>query len=58
MNFDEFGINHENTSKLHSKSCDYLLIIHMKKVEMVKQKMRTRITQSRKSCSINCAIQG
>ena len=30
------------------KSCDYLLIIYMKKCEMVKQKKRTRITESGK----------
>ena len=30
------------------KSCDYLLIICMKKFEMVKKKKRTRITQSGK----------
>ena len=36
------------------KSCDYLMIIYMKNFEMVKQKKRTRITQSGK----NCAIQG
>ena len=34
------------------KSCDYLLIIYMKKFEMVKQKKRTRITQSGKNCAI------
>ena len=35
------------------KSCDYLLlIIYMKKFEMVKQKKRTRITQSGKNCTI------
>ena len=39
------------------KSRDYL-IIYMKKFEMVKQKKRTRITQSGKNCAINCAIQG
>ena len=40
------------------KSCDNLLIIYMKNLEMVKQKKRTRITQSRKTCAINCATQG
>ena len=34
------------------QSCDYLLIIYMKKFEMVKQKKRTRITQSGKNCVI------
>ena len=34
------------------KSCDYLLIICMKKFEMVKKKKRTRITQSGNNCVI------
>ena len=34
------------------KSCDYLSIIHMKKFEIVKQKKRTRITESQKNCVI------
>ena len=34
------------------KTCDYLLIIYMKKFEMVKQKKHTRITQSAKTCAI------
>ena len=34
------------------KSCDYLLIKYMKKFEMVKQKKRTRITQSGKNCAM------
>ena len=39
------------------KSCDYLLIIYMRKSEIVKQRKRTRITQSGKNCAINCAFQ-
>ena len=39
------------------KSCDYLLIIYVKKFRD-EQKKRTRITQSGKNCAINCAIQG
>ena len=35
------------------KACDYL-IIYMKKCEMVKQKKRTRITQSGRNCAIQC----
>ena len=34
------------------KSCDYLLIICMKKFEKVEQKKRTGITQSGKNCVI------
>ena len=34
------------------------LLIDWKNFEMVKQKKRTRITQSGKNCAINCAIQG
>ena len=30
----------------------------MKNLEMFKQKKRTRITQSGKTCAINCATQG
>ena len=40
------------------KSCDYLLIIYMKKIEMVKQKKLKRITQSGENCAINCTNQG
>ena len=40
------------------RSFDYLLIVYMEKCEMVKQKKRTRITQSGKNCTINCTIQG
>ena len=40
------------------KSCDYLLIIYMRKWGMVKQKKRTLITQSGKNWAINCAIGG
>ena len=39
-------------------TCDKLLIINMKKFDMVKQKKRTHITQSKKNCAINCASQG
>ena len=40
------------------KSCDYLLIMYLKKWGMFKQKKRTLITQSRKNWTINCAIGG
>ena len=55
----QFGVFETFTSAYlfqiaREKSCDHLFIIHMKKCEMVKQKKRTRITQSGK----NCAIQG
>ena len=34
------------------KSCDYLLIIYLKKFEMVKEKKCTHIMQSGKNCAI------
>ena len=34
------------------KTCDYLLIVYMKKIETVKQKKRRRNTQSGKNCAI------
>ena len=55
----QFGVFEKFTSAYlfqiaQEKSCDYLLIIYIKNFEMVKQKKRTCIKQSRK----NCAIQG
>ena len=44
-------------SKLREKSFDYLFMMYMKKIEMVKQKKRTGIMQSGKSCAINCTTQ-
>lgn len=38
------------------KSCDQLLIIHMKEFEKVKQKQRTHITQSRKKVITHLAF--
>ena len=42
--------------KLHEKNHDYLLIVCMKKLEMVKQKKRTRIMQSGKNCIIKLRL--
>ena len=39
------------------KSFDYLFMMYVKKIEMVKQKKRTGIMQSGKSCAINCTTQ-
>ena len=55
----KFGVFEKFTSAYlfqiaREKSCDYLLIIYMKKYQMVQQKKRTHITQS----GGNCAIQG
>ena len=49
---EEAGKSLKKFTSAREKSCDYLLIIYMKKFEMVKQKKCTRITQSGKNCAI------